>query len=66
MVRADTVNALAAGMDVRTAGRRAELIARRYMMMIMGGSLGVLVVVLRRLRLMDVFEGLLNWWCECL
>lgn len=34
MVRADTVNALAAGMEVRTAGRMAELSARRYMMML--------------------------------
>lgn len=33
MVRADTVKALAAGMEERTAGRMAELIARRYMMM---------------------------------
>lgn len=35
IVRADTVKALAVGIEERTAGRIAELIARRYMMMIM-------------------------------
>lgn len=63
-MRADTVNALAAGTDARTAGRMAELIARRYMMMIIFEKFFSWWYFKGR-GMLDVFEGLLNWWYDC-